>query len=59
MNCANEACIAWIHLRPIPGSVVVNTSACHAAGRRFDSRARHVSLTGENTWLSTLEIVYL
>ena len=41
------------------GSVVVNTSAWHAAGRRFDSRTRYVSLLGVKTWLSTLEIVYL
>ena len=41
------------------GSVVVNTSAWHAAGRRFDSRTRHVSLLGVNIWLSKLEIVYL
>ena len=41
------------------GSVVVNTSAWHAAGRRFDSRTRRVSLLGVKTWLSTLEIVYL
>ena len=41
------------------GSVVVSTSAWHAAGRWFDSRTRHVSLLGVITWLSTLEIVYL
>ena len=40
------------------GSIVVSTSAWHAAGRRFDSRTRHVSLLGVKTWLST-EIVYL
>ena len=40
------------------GSVVVITSAWHAAGRWFDSRTRHVSLLGVNTWLST-GIVYL
>ena len=28
------------------GSVVVSTSAWHAAGRWFDSRTRHVSLLG-------------
>ena len=39
-------------------SVVVSTSAWHAAGRRFDSRTRHVSLLGVKTWLST-GIVYL
>ena len=36
-----------------PGSVVVSTSALHAAGRWFDSRIRHVSLLGVKTWLST------
>ena len=41
------------------GSVVVSTSAWHAAGRWFDSRTRHVSLLGVKTWLSTLQIVYL
>ena len=41
------------------GSVVVSTSAWHAAGRWFDSQTRHVSLLGVKTWLSTLEIVYL
>ena len=40
------------------GSVVVSTSAWHAAGRRFDSRTRHVSLLGVKSWLST-GIVYL
>ena len=40
------------------GSVVVITSAWHAAGRWFDSRTRHVSLLGVKTWLST-GIVYL
>ena len=40
------------------GSVVVSTSAWHAAGWWFDSRARHVSLLGVKTWLST-GIVYL
>ena len=40
------------------GSVVVSTSAWHAAGRWFDSRTRHVSLLGVKTWLST-GIVYL
>ena len=35
------------------GSVVVSTSAWHAAGRWFDYRARHVSLLGVKTWLST------
>ena len=39
-------------------SVVVSTSAWHAAGRWFDSRTRHVSLLGVKTWLST-GIVYL
>ena len=28
------------------GSVVVSMSAWHAAGRRFDSQTRHVSLLG-------------
>ena len=41
------------------GSVVVSTSAWHAAGRWFDSRTRHVSLLGVKTMLSILEIVYL
>ena len=41
------------------GSVVVSTSAWHAAGQGFDSRTRHVTLLGVKTWLSTLEIVYL
>ena len=40
------------------GSVVVITSAWHAAGRWFDSRTRHVSLLGVKTWLSK-GIVYL
>ena len=40
------------------GSVVVSTSAWHAAGRWFDSRTRHLSLLGVKTWLST-GIVYL
>ena len=40
------------------GSVMVITSAWHAAGRWFDSRTRHVSLLGVKTWLST-GIVYL
>ena len=40
------------------GSVVVSTSAWHAAGRRFNSRTRHVSLLGVKTWLS-IEIVDL
>ena len=38
---------------------MVSTSAWHAAGGGFDSRTRYVSLLGVNTWLSTLEIVYL
>ena len=38
-------------------SVVVSTSVWHAAGRRFDSRTRHVSLLGVKTWLSTLDTV--
>ena len=41
------------------GSVMVSTSAWHAAGRRFESWTRHVSLLGVKSWLSTLEIVYL
>ena len=32
------------------GSVVVSTSAWHAAGRRFNYRTRHVSLLGVKTW---------
>ena len=31
------------------GSVVVSTSAWHAADRRFDSQNRHVSLLGVTT----------
>ena len=41
------------------GSVVVSTSAWHAAGQGFDSRIRHVSLLSGKNWLSTLEIVYI
>ena len=47
-----------IYTRERRGSVVVITSAWHAAGRWFDSRTRHVSLLGVKTWLST-GIVYL
>ena len=35
--------LIWLERR---GSVVVSTSAWHAAGRWFDSRTRHVSLLG-------------
>ena len=41
------------------GSLMVSTSACHAGGRRFDSRTRHMTSLGVKTWLSTLEIVNL
>ena len=45
-------------LVPIPercGSVVISTSACHAAGR--GSISGPGALLGVKTWLSTLEIV--
>ena len=36
----------YIYIPERRGSVVVSTSAWHAAGRWFDSRTRHVSLLG-------------
>ena len=39
------------------GSAVVSRSACHAGGR--GSLPGPGTLLGVNTWLSTLEIVYL
>ena len=54
--CIHFALVFCIHFET-RGSVVVSTSAWHAAGRRFDSRTRHVSLLGVKTWLST-GIVY-
>ena len=41
------------------GSLMVSTTACHAGGRRFDSRTGNMTLLGVKTWLSTLEIVNL
>ena len=41
------------------GSLMVSTSACHAGGRRFDSRTRRMALLSVKTWLSILETVYL
>ena len=47
-------------------SVVVSTSAWHAASQGFDSRTRHVSLyyislfiIGLKTWLSTLDLLFI
>ena len=44
-------------MRGTTGSVVVSTSACHFAGH--DSIPGLGALSGVQTWLSTLEIVYL
>ena len=43
--------------RDAGGSVMVSSSACHAAGR--GSLPGPGALLGVKTWLSTLEILYL
>ena len=59
-DCSSmEGHIPCTHLYERRGSVVVSTSAWHAAGRWFDSRTRHVSLLSVKTWLSTGKFVYL